>query len=75
MTSTSTTFEPKLAPCGGTHDGQQLMTEDQQGLTTLDVTFSCGCQTHREEYHDGSVHTMIVNHRGKVLVDEELRGE
>jgi hypothetical protein len=57
------------------HDGQQLMTEDQQGLTTLDVNFSCGCQTHREEYHDGSVHSMIVNHRGKVLVDEELRGE
>ncbi len=75
MTSTSTTFEPKLAPCGSMRDGHQLVTEDQQGLITLDVTFSCGCQTHREEFHDGSMHSMIVNHRGKVLVDEELRGE
>ena len=64
-----------MAPCGSMRDGQQLMTEDQQGLITLDVDFSCGCQTHREEFHDGSVHSMVVNHRGKVLLDEELRGE
>ena len=75
MTSTSTTFEPRLAPCGDMRDGEQLVTEDQQGLVTLDVRFSCGCQTHREEFHDGSVHLMVVNHHGKVLVDEELRGE
>ena len=29
----------------------------------------------REEYHDGSVHRQVVDHHGKVLVDEELRGE
>ncbi len=51
------------------------MTEDLQGLVTEDVAFSCGCQVHREEFHDGSVHRMIVNHRGKTLMDEELRGE
>jgi len=39
------------------------------------VNYSCGCQSHREEFHDGSVHLMTVNHHGKVLVDEELRGE
>jgi hypothetical protein len=39
------------------------------------VTYSCGCQSHREEFHDGSVHVQIVHHRGRVLVDEELRGE
>ena len=27
------------------------------------------------EFHDGSVHHMVVDHRGKVLVDEEFRGE
>jgi hypothetical protein len=51
------------------------MTEDLQGLITEDVTYSCGCQSHREEFHDGSVHQQIVDHRGRVLVDEELRGE
>jgi hypothetical protein len=51
------------------------MTEDLQGLITEDVTFSCGCQSHREEFHDGSVHKQIVDHRGRVLVDEEYRGE
>jgi hypothetical protein len=57
------------------HDGERFTTEDQQGLITEDVTYSCGCQSHREEFHDGSVHWQIVDHRGRVLVDEELRGE
>jgi hypothetical protein len=51
------------------------VTEDLQGLITEDVSFSCGCATHREEFHDGSVHRYVVHHRGRVLVDEELRGE
>ena len=51
------------------------MTEDLQGLVTQDLRFECGCQSHREEFHDGSVHHMVVNHHGKVLVDEEFRGE
>jgi hypothetical protein len=75
VTTTITRFEARSAPCGVPRDGEELTTEDQQGLVTLDITFSCGCQTHREEFHDGSVHLMVVNHRGKVLVDEELRGE
>ncbi|HET6939599.1 MAG TPA: hypothetical protein VFI19_13375 [Nocardioides sp.] len=57
------------------HDGERCTTEDQQGLITEDVTYSCGCQSHREEFHDGSVHWQIVHHRGRVLVDEEFRGE
>ncbi|MFN2537172.1 MAG: hypothetical protein ABR549_03340 [Mycobacteriales bacterium] len=51
------------------------MTEDQQGLVTEETTFSCGCVSTHEEFHDGSYHRMTVNHHGKVLVDEELRGE
>ena len=42
---------------------------------TEDMVFTCGCQVHREEFHDGSLHHMVVHHRGKVLVDEEFRGE
>ena len=75
MTSTITRFEPRRAPCGRHAEGEQHETEDQEGLVTRDVTFACGCQTHHEEFHDGSVHNQVVDHHGKVLVDEELRGE
>ncbi|WP_109509230.1 hypothetical protein [Nocardioides speluncae] len=75
MTSTITRFEARPAPCGRQCGGEQFATEDGQGLVTLDVRYACGCQTHREEFHDGSVHSSVVNHHGKVVVDEELRGE
>lgn len=75
MTSTVSTFAARTAPCGRLQDGEELCTEDTEGLATRDLRFACGCQTHHEEFHDGSVHNMVVNHRGRVLVDEELRGE
>lgn len=75
MTSTITTFEATLAPCGQHKSGTRSMTEDQFGLSTEEVSFSCGCRSSREEFHDGSVHHMVVNHHGKVLVEEEFRGE
>jgi hypothetical protein len=75
VTTTVTRFDSVLAPCKRSHDGERTTTEDLQGLITEDVVFSCGCQSHREEYHDGSVHRQVVDHRGRVLVDEELRGE
>lgn len=75
MTTTVSRFEAELAPCGKTHVGESVMTEDLQGLVTEDRRYSCGCRTSREEFHDGSVHHTVVNHHGKVLVDEEFRGE
>ena len=75
MTTTVTRFDSGLAPCRQLRDGERMTTEDLQGLVTEDVTYSCGCISHREEFHDGSVHRQVVNHHGKVLVDEELRGE
>jgi hypothetical protein len=51
------------------------VTEDLQGLITEELKFACGCTTAKEEFHDGSVHRLVVDHHGKVLVDEELRGE
>lgn len=75
MTSVVSRFEARTAPCGKSYDGEELLTEDSEGLSTRDVRFTCGCRTHHEEFHDGSVHNMIVNHRGRILVDEELRGE
>ena len=75
MTTTISRFEARLAPCGRSHDGERVYSEDSQGLFTEDLRFSCGCRSAKEEFHDGSVHLRVVNHRGRVLVDVELRGE
>jgi hypothetical protein len=75
VTATVSRFEARLAPCGKPHVGERVTTEDRQGLVTEDLRYSCGCRSTSEEFHDGSVHRMVVNHRGKVLVDQELRGE
>ena len=68
-------FEPALAPCGHTHGGERFLSEDQQGLICEERRWSCGCRSSREEFHDGSVHRMVVHHSGRVLTDEEWRGE
>jgi hypothetical protein len=75
MTKTVSRVGAQVAPCGRLRDGERYVTEDRQGLVTEEVTFSCGCRVTREEFHDGSVHRMVVQHNGRVLVDEELRGE
>jgi hypothetical protein len=75
MTATVSRFAATLAPCGRTHDGERMTTEDLQGLMTEDLRYSCGCVSTREEFHDGSVHHMVMHHNGKLLSDEELRGE
>ena len=75
MTATVSRFEARRTPCGQVRDGESFVTEDQQGLVTEELRFSCGCTINKEEFHDGSVHRMVTNHRGRVLTDEELRGE
>lgn len=75
MTSTITRFEGTLAPCGQRKAGERSVFEDDQGLVTEEVTYACGCRSSKEEFHDGSVHRLVVDHRGRVLLEEELRGE
>jgi hypothetical protein len=75
VTATVSRFEARLAPCGKTHDGERMMTKDLEGLITEDLRYSCGCQITKEEFHDGSVHRMVMHHNGKILADEEIRGE
>ena len=75
MTATVSRFEPRVAPCRRASAGEQFVAEDLQGLITTDLRFDCGCREAKEEFHDGSVHCLTVHHNGKVLVDEELRGE
>ena len=75
MTSPISRFEANLAPCGQRKGGERAVNEDHQGLVIERITFACGCLSTKEEFHDGSVYHRVVHHRGKVLVDEELRGE
>ena len=75
MTATSTRFQDRRAPCGHQADGERNLSQDLQGLITEEMIYDCGCRTAREEFHDGSVHRMTVHHNGRVLVDEEIRGE
>ncbi|MPZ95194.1 MAG: hypothetical protein GEU96_09850 [Propionibacteriales bacterium] len=75
MTATISRFTTQRAPCGEMQDGERYLTEDQQGLITEELRYSCGCRSAKEEFHDGSVHRRQVHHKGRVLVDEELRGE
>ena len=75
MSATAAAFESRLAPCGHKHGGETFLTEDHQGLVTEELRFTCGCRRSREEFHDGSCHSMVVHHDGRVLADEELRGE
>jgi hypothetical protein len=75
VTQTISRFTARLAPCGLSRDGDSFVTEDDQGLVTEELEFTCGCRVSKEEFHDGSVHRQVVDHRGRVLADEELRGE
>jgi len=75
MTSTISRFEARIAPCGRWGPGERYTTDDQQGLVTEEQRFECGCRRAREEFHDGSVHHLVVHHNGMVLEDEEFRGE
>jgi hypothetical protein len=75
VTATISRFEGRRAPCGASRDGDSFVTEDEQGLITEELRYSCGCRTSKEEFHDGSVHRLVVDHHGRTLTDEEIRGE
>ncbi|MCW2767930.1 MAG: hypothetical protein JWO11_3889 [Nocardioides sp.] len=75
MTATVSRFEPRMAPCGHQRAGERFVSEDLQGLVTEELRYDCGCAGSKEDFHDGSVHLMTVHHNGRVLTDEELRGE
>jgi hypothetical protein len=75
MTGTIGRFERRMAPCGVAHDGERFLTDDLEGLSTEELRYSCGCRNSREAFHDGSVHHIVVRHDGRVIVDEEFRGE
>jgi hypothetical protein len=70
MSVISTRFQSERAPCGRVVDGEHYESQDEQGLYTDQLSYSCGCQTTRQEYHDGSFDCRTVRHDGDVMVDE-----
>ena len=68
--ATRTRFAGELAPCRRVVSGEHFRDQDDEGLILDVLHFDCGCQSLRTEYHDGSVHSRVVRHDGKVLLDE-----
>jgi hypothetical protein len=50
--------------------GQHFRDQDDEGLILDHLHYACGCQSIRTVCHDGSVHSRVVRHDGKVVVDE-----
>lgn len=73
--ATRTSFTEEAAPCGRVAGGVRYSDRDDEGLVVEHLHYACGCQNLRDEFHDGSFHRRVVHHNGKVLVDEEFRGE
>jgi hypothetical protein len=73
--ATKTRFENELAPCGRTVGGEHFRDRDDDGLLLDYMHYSCGCRNQLDEFHDGSVHRMIVHHNGTVMADERHMGE
>jgi hypothetical protein len=75
VVATRTSFTGEVAPCGKVMAGVRYTDRDDDGMVVEHLHYACGCQDFRDAFHDGSVHTRVVHHNGRVLVDEELRGE
>jgi hypothetical protein len=68
--TTSTRFTREQAPCGKIVDGYRVADDDQEGYVFDLVSYDCGCQRTRRQFHDGGVQLTVVDHHGKVRVDE-----
>jgi hypothetical protein len=67
-------FTGERAPCGKIVGGGRRRDEDDDGLRFDSLHYDCGCRESLYEFHDGSVHSTIVRHDGRVLVDERGPG-
>jgi hypothetical protein len=68
-------FKGQKAPCGRMVDGEHFQDQDDEIVVTQETIYTCGCQSIKHEYHDGTVSRRIVRHDGVVLVDELLCAE
>ena len=70
-----TSFSGETAPCGSVVDGTRFHDDDDEGMRVEHLHYGCGCLDYRDDFHDGSTRHRVTHHSGKVLLDEELRGE
>jgi hypothetical protein len=68
-------FTGETAPCGSVVDGTRYQDGDDEGMRVVHLRYGCGCQDFLDDFHDGSTHRRVTHHSGRVLLDEELRGE
>ena len=73
--ATRTSFTGETAPCGRVVDGTRYSDRDEEGLVVEHAHYGCGCQDLRDDFHDGSTRRRLIHHNGRVLLDEEFRGE
>jgi hypothetical protein len=73
--ATTTPFTSEKAPCGSIVDGEHFRDQDDDGLVIDHLHYACGCQSVRNEFHDGSVHHRVVHHNGRVVADEREQGQ
>jgi hypothetical protein len=74
MVGTRAPFEPELAPCGKTVQGESYRDSDGEGFSVWVRYYGCGCRRTRHEYHDGSVTATAVKHgrkAGKIVWEEQ----
>jgi hypothetical protein len=56
-------------------DGEHFRDQDDDGLVIDHLHYACGCQSVRNEFHDGSLHRRVVHHKGRVMADEREQGQ
>ena len=69
------TIKGQHAPCGRIVDGETFQDQDDEVIVTQETIYTCGCQSIRHQYHDGTLSRRIVRHDGRVLVDELISAE
>jgi hypothetical protein len=69
------TLKGQQAPCGRIVDGETYQDQDDEVVMTQETIYTCGCQTIRHQYHDGSCSRRVVRHDGHVLIDELISAE
>jgi len=68
-------FKGQQAPCGRIVDGETYQDQDDEVVVTQETLYTCGCQSIRHQYHDGSCSRRVVRHDGHVLIDELISAE
>lgn len=70
MVGTRVRITSEVAPCGRLVDGEYYREGDDEGLVIDNHFYACGCHRALQEYHDGSIHTRVTRHDGKIVVDD-----